>query len=126
MDDVGYFRKIIGILKKDYQISEDEIFVTGWSNGGFMSFRLACELSDLIAAAAPFVGTFGIRDINSCWSSKLRSKQPPYLSSLLRSNITQYEFNKEACPYETWRDELPHLYQCNQSKEIPILNIMGK
>ncbi len=58
-DDVGYFRKMIDILIEKYRVDESRIFATGWSNGGYMTYRLACELSDKIAGGAPFVGILG-------------------------------------------------------------------
>ena len=36
-----------------------------------------------------------------------------------------YEYDQEECDYETWRDELPELYTCEQTKEVPVMNIMG-
>ncbi len=36
--------------------NEKRVYVTGMSNGGFMSQRLACDLSDRIAAIAPVAG----------------------------------------------------------------------
>ena len=49
-DDVGYFRFMIDEVSNDYAIDQDRIFATGISNGGHMSMRLACDLSDRIAA----------------------------------------------------------------------------
>jgi polyhydroxybutyrate depolymerase len=56
VDDVAFFRALLDKLEKDYAVDPKRIFVTGISNGGMMSFRLACELSDRIAAAAPVEG----------------------------------------------------------------------
>jgi len=56
VDDVAFLRKLIEKLEKDYRVDPLRIFVTGISNGGMMSYRLACELSDTIAAAAPVEG----------------------------------------------------------------------
>jgi polyhydroxybutyrate depolymerase len=56
IDDVGFIRSLINKLEKDYKIDPKRIFVAGISNGGMMSYRLACELSDKIAAAAPVEG----------------------------------------------------------------------
>ena len=53
VNDVGYFSKLIDILKKNYAIDEKRIYSTGISNGAQMSYRLSCELSDKIAAIAP-------------------------------------------------------------------------
>ncbi len=59
IDDVGFVRDMIKSLAGEYCVDEKRVFSTGFSNGGYMSYRLACELSDAIAAAAPVSG--GIR-----------------------------------------------------------------
>ena len=41
-------------------IDATRVYVTGMSNGGFMSHRLACEAADVFAAAAPVAGVLGI------------------------------------------------------------------
>jgi polyhydroxybutyrate depolymerase len=56
VDDVGFLRALIDRLEHDYTVDPKRIFVTGISNGGMMSYRLACELADRIAAIAPVEG----------------------------------------------------------------------
>jgi polyhydroxybutyrate depolymerase len=56
IDDVAFLRSLIGKLEQDYSVDAKRIFATGISNGGMMSYRLACELSDKIAAIAPVEG----------------------------------------------------------------------
>ena len=41
---------------KEYNIDKKRVFVTGLSNGGFMSYRMAHDHSDLITAIVPFAG----------------------------------------------------------------------
>ena len=53
IDDVGFVSDLIDRISEDYCINSNRIFATGISNGGFISNRLACELSDRIAAIAP-------------------------------------------------------------------------
>jgi|TARA_B100001964_G_C14155868_1_gene564253 polyhydroxybutyrate depolymerase len=53
VDDVGFIDSLLNTLIGDYSIDTNRIYATGMSNGGFMSYRLACELSDRIAAIAP-------------------------------------------------------------------------
>lgn len=53
IDDVGFIRKLIDTLGKKYRIDANRIYATGMSNGGFMSYRLACEMGDVLAAIAP-------------------------------------------------------------------------
>ncbi|MBW1711124.1 MAG: hypothetical protein JRG97_15750 [Deltaproteobacteria bacterium] len=52
IDDVGFFSAMIDLLIKEYNADPKRIYATGISNGGLMSYRLACELSDRIAAVA--------------------------------------------------------------------------
>jgi polyhydroxybutyrate depolymerase len=53
IDDVGFIDSLLDTLVEQYSIDTTRIYATGMSNGGFMSYRLACELSDRIAAIAP-------------------------------------------------------------------------
>lgn len=59
VDDVGFLVALTGKLQSDYHIAAGHVFVTGMSNGGFMTNRLACERADLFAAIAPVAGTLG-------------------------------------------------------------------
>jgi polyhydroxybutyrate depolymerase len=52
IDDVGFISQLIDDVKKKVNIDEKRIYATGISNGALMSYRLACELSDRIAAVA--------------------------------------------------------------------------
>ena len=47
VDDVGLFAALIKYFKANYNIANDKIFSTGMSLGGFMSYRLACELDEI-------------------------------------------------------------------------------
>lgn len=53
INDVNFISKLIDTLKVLYNIDTNRVYATGISNGGIMSFRLACELSGKIAAFAP-------------------------------------------------------------------------
>lgn len=53
VDDVGFISEMIDKVKKNFNVDEKRIYATGISNGGLMSYRLACELSDKIVAVAP-------------------------------------------------------------------------
>ncbi|MBM4226109.1 MAG: phospholipase, partial [Gammaproteobacteria bacterium] len=52
VDDVKFLGELIEHLAKTYGIDRQRVYATGISNGGMMSLRLACELSDKIAAIA--------------------------------------------------------------------------
>lgn len=66
VDDVGFLSTLIDNIVSEYNINEDRIYSMGMSNGGFMSYRLACELSDKIAAIASVTGSMSTTQLNSC------------------------------------------------------------
>jgi polyhydroxybutyrate depolymerase len=55
-DDIAFFRQLISRLEKEHDIDPKRIYATGISNGGIMTYRLGCELSDVLAAIAPVAG----------------------------------------------------------------------
>jgi polyhydroxybutyrate depolymerase len=58
-DDVAYLRRVIAAALAATCADPDRVGVTGVSNGGGMSARLACDAADVIAAAAPVAGGYG-------------------------------------------------------------------
>jgi polyhydroxybutyrate depolymerase len=59
-DDVGFVKAIIAALRTEkVAFDESRVFATGMSNGGFMSYRLACEMSETFTAVAPVVASLG-------------------------------------------------------------------
>jgi polyhydroxybutyrate depolymerase len=63
-DDVKYFRDVVAKATADLCIDKKRIYVTGHSNGGAMTHRLACEAADIFAAAAPVCGWMTINNCN--------------------------------------------------------------
>jgi polyhydroxybutyrate depolymerase len=56
-DDVGFIRALITELKRSHYADPKRIYATGISNGGFFSNRLACDLTDKLAAIAAVAAT---------------------------------------------------------------------
>jgi polyhydroxybutyrate depolymerase len=54
--DVRFFRDLVREVSDETCIDLGRVYATGMSNGAFMSYRLACEAPDLIAAIAPVAG----------------------------------------------------------------------
>jgi len=52
IDDVGFLTALVEQLSQQWSIDRRAVFVTGISNGGLMSYRMACERADLIRAIA--------------------------------------------------------------------------
>jgi polyhydroxybutyrate depolymerase len=66
IDDVGFISSLIDTLAAEYPIDPDRVFVTGISNGGFMSYRLACELSLKIRGIAAVTATHSLSTGGKC------------------------------------------------------------
>jgi len=56
IDDVAYLTGVIADIQARLNIDPKRIDVAGWSNGGFMSYRMACERADLVAAVVSLAG----------------------------------------------------------------------
>ena len=62
IDDVKFISTLIDKLLSKYKINFRRVYATGHSNGGMLSYRLACELSNKIAAIAPNASTMVVKD----------------------------------------------------------------
>ena len=56
VDDSAYVRGLIEEIIREYAVDRKRIHVTGHSNGGYMSYRLASDHADLIAGIASLAG----------------------------------------------------------------------
>lgn len=66
VDDVGFTEALLDSISAQYNINQNRVYSTGMSNGGFMSFKLACELSDRIAGIASVTGSILPATLNNC------------------------------------------------------------
>jgi polyhydroxybutyrate depolymerase len=69
-DDVGFTRAVIVDVSRAHSIDAHRIYATGISNGGFFSNRLACDLSDRIAAIASVAATMPKPLVAECRPSR--------------------------------------------------------
>ncbi len=61
VDDVAYLRALTDHLRRELKVDPRRIYATGLGNGGMMVYRLACELSDRVAAVAVVGGALMAR-----------------------------------------------------------------
>jgi polyhydroxybutyrate depolymerase len=61
VDDVGFIREMVRRITRQMTIDPQRIYATGMSNGAMMSYRLACEMSDVFSAIAAVAGTDNTR-----------------------------------------------------------------
>jgi polyhydroxybutyrate depolymerase len=60
VDDVAFIDLLIDTIEADYSVDPTRVFAAGHSNGGMLSYRLACELSDRIVAVGLQAGSLGV------------------------------------------------------------------
>ena len=56
VDETAFVRGILSDLVSIAGVDPKRVYATGYSNGGMLSYRLACEMSDTLAAVAPVAG----------------------------------------------------------------------
>lgn len=69
VDDVAYIRGLIEEAQARYNVDPKRIFLTGHSNGGFMSHRFACEHPELVAGFMSLAGAI-VSDPDTCQPSE--------------------------------------------------------
>ncbi len=66
IDDVGFISSLIDSLSAQLPIDLSKVYAAGISNGGYMVQRLACQLSDKLAAVATVAATFPDSLVQAC------------------------------------------------------------
>jgi polyhydroxybutyrate depolymerase len=67
VDDAGFVRVLLDDLSKAISVDPRRVFAAGFSNGAILTYRLACQLADRIAAIGPVSGT---QNISECRPSR--------------------------------------------------------
>ena len=64
INDVSFIRELVKSISQEFNLKRKRAFATGMSNGGDMSYLLACTSSDLFKAVAPVAGVLmkGLKD----------------------------------------------------------------
>jgi len=66
VDDVAFLSALLDTLATRYRIDPDRVYSAGMSNGGFMSYELACQLNGRIAAIGSVTGSMIPSRMNTC------------------------------------------------------------
>lgn len=107
IDDIAFTAALIDSISAKYNVNQKRIYSTGMSNGGFMSYTLACELSDKIAAIASVTGSMTVVQLNT-------SCNPEYKTPIMQihgtdDGVVPYNGNTWMAPIEDvvnfWREK---------------------
>lgn len=69
-NDLGFTETMIDTLALQYNIDLNRVYSCGYSNGGYFSYELACQLSSKIAAIGSVGGTMSTETFNACNPSR--------------------------------------------------------
>ncbi len=64
--DLSFIERLIDYSIEDLNIDKNRVYVSGFSNGAFMVYTLACFLSNKVAAFAPVSGSMSPDDYQIC------------------------------------------------------------
>ena len=119
IDDVGFIEILLDSISLDYNIDPNRVYSTGMSNGGYMSFLLACQLSNRIAAIASVTGSMTPQTYDMC--------NPQHPTPILQIHGT----NDQVVPYlgdPSWTVSIHNVLQywidynnCNLSAETEVI-----
>lgn len=68
-DDVAFLRAVIERAMSQHDIDPDRVWLVGSSNGGYMSYRMACDAADLVRGVISLAGMEPL-DAESCQPSR--------------------------------------------------------
>ena len=128
IDDVGFISSLLDSLSERYNINQSRIYSTGMSNGGYMSFLLACQLSDRIAAIASVAGSMTPQTYNLCNPQRpipvlqihgTNDQKVPYKGnrkwSLSINKVLEYWINHNNCDITPVEMSFPDINNSNES-----------
>jgi len=113
IDDVGFISALIDTLSANYNIDSIRIYATGFSNGSMMSYRLAAELSDKIAAIAAGSGQMVLDECDP-----VRAVPIMHLHSL-NDDVVLYEGSSEGFIYPSVEAVIDIWVEINDCETVP-------
>ena len=85
IDDVGFLSALATHLQSTHNLNPNKTFACGMSNGGFMSYTLACEAPNIFKAIANVTGTMS----EDSWNTLSMSNPPIMGTPILHIHGTQ-------------------------------------
>lgn len=101
VDDVGFIRAMVAAIQAEANVDAGRIYVTGLSNGGAMTQRLACEAADLFAAAAPMA--FPVPYVD--FAAECTPSESIPVLSFMGFTDTLVAYSGAAPSFAGWRDQ---------------------
>ncbi|MFH1417789.1 MAG: PHB depolymerase family esterase [Planctomycetota bacterium] len=109
VDDVAFVNAILDDVQAFFAIDSYRVYATGHSNGAMMCYRIACELSERIAAIAPVGATMGVdacepaRPVSIMHFHGTADPNSPYNGGVGKHSLSKVEFMSVDRCIEDWR-----------------------
>lgn len=109
-NDIDFIDSMIDYLDSNYLVNLNRIYSTGMSNGGFMSYVLACQLSHRIAGIASVTGSMTNETFDEC-----DAKHPTAVMQIhgARDFTVPYEGNNNMKPIDDVMEYWVNYNACN-------------
>ena len=95
IDDGGFMKKLLDEAEAKLCVDTSRVYVMGLSNGGYLAHRMACELTDRVAAIGPVAGLLSLQ---TCAPTK---PMPVFLVHGTADTLVSYDWVDETVNY--WR-----------------------
>ena len=127
LDDVGFISLMIDQISNDFEIDLDRVYACGMSNGGYMTYELACELENKIAAFGSVTGNFMLNTSDGQICEFTREVPIAHFHGTADSVVDYYPptFDQALSVSESidiWSEynnlDLEYVYQLNENVEI--------
>jgi polyhydroxybutyrate depolymerase len=117
VDDVAFIREVVARVSTALCIDSKRVYLSGHSNGGFMTFKLGCEAADLFAAIAPVAGVTPVP--SSCDPSR---PLPVVMMRALSDPTIPYEGKGTgAGRYQSAEEDLDTWKALNECADTPLV-----
>jgi polyhydroxybutyrate depolymerase len=120
VNDVGFIDALIDTLANNYSVDEERIYCCGFSLGGFMCHRLACELSNRIAAIADVAGSIAQHFTTD---STTAHPMPVLKFHGTADQIIPYDGKNEYCSVQQTLTYWANFNHCNLPDTTLLINI---
>jgi polyhydroxybutyrate depolymerase len=97
-NDLAFFDQMLNKLATVYSVDANRVFATGYSDGGFMAFRLGCSMSSRIAAIGPVAAA--IPKQMSAWCGPSRAV-PLLILNGTSDPVVHYDGGSRSCFHNT-------------------------
>jgi poly(3-hydroxybutyrate) depolymerase len=117
-DDVAFFNKLIEYMDTNYGVDLNRVYLSGMSNGGFMTFYAAEQMQDKLAAIAPIAGLMSSNVFNGysishpiplCYMHGTADSIVKMNSGITLNQVLNLWIDINGCDHAGTQEELPDI-----------------